>query len=625
MQEFEDISVADTGGQELEGTSNTKNIVSSSSTQAAPGAGASDFETMIRRLEARSLAQQRGVMWDGNDANDEEEQADADDDSAGGDEFDGDSDAGSSFIDDSDLKQHAARNGQVSRSSLLHGEWFILAANQDLEHIEKQAPPPAAAPVRSTSGMEKRLVQREKTRKSFIADHRDEARNWRSGLASSAAAALKTLEAAASGRRDCPFTADWDAKEAGLKRLPDWPHDLDDQLSALDEAVCGPEEAPLVGQSKRAHRPAGYTAALLAHAVPFSEPEIKRQLKRLQSVRAVSAAWSTLQQVLGVVNGMVSTEEATKAQHAAVCATVALNNYLQALIKHRSFLRSKERTHYTELYGNLSDSSFQAGKVPVPELLGLALSPSLVQSRAVAASQSAPATLPDGVEYENFTFNPRTTVFWEEKAVQSKALKHELLSLLQPLPLPAGQQLHTQLEKWAADAALVQQAAQLVFPAQQSATMPAAATAPAAAAPAAAAATAASSASAPTAESRPTLEPLRMQPTHADVSSAAKDVQAGASGTVYGHFAQSGAANSVLVVPGPEGQPQYVPSEPALAKAALEGKPMDAASKRRLERTAQEYAHTWANFKQPPPLTVEELQEAVVPPRSARVSPAAHE
>ena len=633
------------GGEADDGASVESDIIMNAANRrdshsgAMPGAGASQMGDVIRRLEERSLAQQRGLLWTGDaGSQDDIEEADAEDDSGGGEDDDGDSDAHSSFIDDTDLVEMAARNQRLARSSLLQGDWFVIAANDSLQHeVDHQPTPPPAARAPAGPTMDKRLAKREKARRKFIQEHADEAVEWKANMTPSVSTALKALEAAASSRAPCPFTANWSARSAGITSAPEWPQDLEALLSDLDEAVCGTEETPLGGQTKRVHRPAGYTAVLLSHAVPFSEQEIKRNLKRLQAIRLVKATWEALQRSLAPLAGAASVsapEQAAVGLRAHLC----LGNYRKALRKHRAALRPKERTQCSEVYSVLSDTQLKRSGVPQAELLGLAPLASQVQEAARRALAVSVPAVPEGADTEDFVFNPRTPKFWQEGCVQHKALQRQLLALLRS-KVPQAAASEEALDALKTNAAVMAQANQLdamdAVPkgAAATPTASAAATAGAAAAPKplplqVQSSTTPAAAMAPFRVAAATPPQLAAMPVPAPAPAAAassssapkKAAAAPAYGPslVYGHFAQKGAPNSMLVIPGTHGEVFYVPSVPDLTRALLDKPAHDgvdvsltAAQHEQLSVAQQNSMRTWANFQQPPPMSVEELHECI--------------
>lgn len=612
MQTYGDGTEEDGASVESDLIKNAANRRGNSSS-AVPGAGASQMADLIRRLEERSLAQQRGLQWAGEmGSEDDIEEADAEDDSAGGEDDGGDSDAHSSFIDDSDLKEMASRNQQLARSNLLQGDWFVIAANKTLQHeVVQQQHPPSAPKAAPGPAMDKRLAKREKARRSFIHEHADEAAEWKANMSRSTASALQALEAAASSRPDCPFTPNWSAKSVGILRAPEWPHDLDEHLSALDEAVCGAEETPLVGQPKRAHRTAGYTAVLLSHSVPFSEQEIKRNLKRLQSVRLVRATWLALQRALSpLVQGSLA---AGLQPAAALRAHICLGNYCKALKKHRANLRQKERSFYSEVFAGVTDAQVRQGSIPQPELLGLSLLQHQAQSTAQQAMRVSVASVPEDADTEDFVFNPRTTKFWEEAAVQHKALQRQLQALLQERTPSVGGS-SSELEALQADTVVLAQANQL-----DAADAPSSSTAAAAPVPLPLPVAHMASAAAELHPSTPVLLPVAAAAGAGSAtkpSTASHQVSYGPN-SVFGHFARTTQSNSVLVLPGTHGQEFCVPSIPDLTKAMLEQSADDGASHsisaaqhELLAVTQQNRVRTWANFKQPPPMSLDELRAA---------------
>ena len=364
----------------------------------------SQLDQVVLKYEALAMAEQSGMnlgggtlddgVSSGTEASDDDVGGGRGDDAESGDE--GDTGSVDGFIDDSEVHQARAAVIMARKQRPLHGDWFVMKGGgaiqaEELPDLEAAHTPSAAAKEPSTE-MSKSLANRERSRRSFIREHKQSSVEWRESASASTLSALKALEAAASQRSPIPFTPGWRAKKAGLIEAPDWPYDLDALLSDLDAAVL---------QDGTSQRSSGYICTLLEHAVPFSEGTVKRHLNRLERARSVESAWSQLQSALDAVGSQGGSLDA------ATNALAAVKAYHHAVVLHRKRLNKKDRNALAALYRAHHPADLPNASLLCTGLRGSAASQrgkSLMRAGKTGAISSAPA-------------GPDSEVFWQAQSM----------------------------------------------------------------------------------------------------------------------------------------------------------------------------------------------------------------
>jgi hypothetical protein len=288
----------------------------------------------------------------------------------------------------------------------------------------------------------------------------------------------------------------------------------------------------------------------------------------------------------------------------------------------------------SEEYAGLSDAQLQALQVPKPDLLGISLRPDSARKEAARRIKAGAVVVPAEAHSENFAFNPRTSKFWEDQTVQRAALHSELLATLQRhCPEVTVGQLATLLQGWQENQEVLQAVAALSNPADGSPSLFTPISQTTASTQAAVGEPQTGNASAqeelfvaPTPAISTTASATPLAPPQSTDSFTTPAPAAAASTTgvdtaaltvsrdtakVYGHFALSGNANSMFVLPDPSGGQLFVPSIEPLCTLALEERPLPASTHGILAAARIDSVRSWANFQQPPPLSLDALRELI--------------